>query len=184
MDDKLNKSVLKLNKSTSTSLPYYKLYEKNLFSKKVKMISKNISLKDIKQIREKKKEYKNLYENNITNSSNSSISVKKIKSLYFNVEQNLNPKFINNKNKTNMINSNRGFQSVKTTQIRNIIVPKSLNKIFISQKSDENRIVDINEEFIKKIKEEIESVKSKRNTSVSVSKRKTDISFKKKKMTI
>jgi hypothetical protein len=181
MDDKLNKSVLKLNKSTSTSLPYYKLYEKNLFSKKVKMISKNISLKDIKQISEKNKEYKNLYENNITNSSNSSISVKKIKSLYFNVEQNLNPKFINNKNKTNMINSNRGFQSVKTTQIRNIIVPKSLNKIFISQKSDENRIVDINEEFIKKIKEEIESVESGRNASVSVSKRKTDISFKKKK---
>ena len=57
MDDNLNKSVLKLNKSTSTSLPYYKLYEKNLFSKKVKMISKNISL-DIKQIREKKKNIK------------------------------------------------------------------------------------------------------------------------------
>jgi hypothetical protein len=83
-----------------------------------------------------------------------------------------------------MINSNRGFQSVKTTQIRNIIVPKSLNKIFISQKSDENRIVDINEEFIKNIKEEIESVESRRNASVSVSKRKTDISFKKKKMKI
>jgi hypothetical protein len=173
---------IKINKSTSTiGSPIYidKEIDNDLISKNIKISSNNnISIKDLKLNDENNGE---VFSNNtftiLTNRS--FFKLKKAKSLYFNNEKKMNNDLTQKNNIEHFYNRNiydnitnnysfiPYFQTIKKNRIRNTLHSnlQNLGNTIEKKNNNENKIIDINKEFIKSIREEIKLMNLKSNLS-------------------